>query len=270
MDTKTEAMRAWQRNRLEKSRLAPLPATGAEGVTVVAYHFWPVEKADVEFAYLECAIRETWRHCGLLPVVLIVDKPCDAVTEFASAHPREVTVRKSPCLRPGSVPSMSVDCNANLAQHFDTENVLVVQNDGFPLQPGLDRFIGKWDYIGAPYIRNRLLTRIPRLWPQHAVGNGGFSIRTRKICALANERWTCFRHLLPTNNRFTNEDDYYCLVLPLLSRSYRKKVSFAPLKDALAFSYDDLYEAPPPTLPFGFHGAKAFSLFRKRGWIPDP
>ena len=269
MTSAAESLRAWQCVRLERDLTEPLPAMGPSDVTIVAYHFWPAERADAEFAFLECAIREAWRHCGLLPVSLVVDAPCRAVEEFAERHGALVHVHVSSLLRPGSVPSMSADCNANLARWFETEHCLVVQNDGFPIQSGLEAFLARFDYIGAPYVRRTWKTRLTGLWPRHAVGNGGFSLRTRRICEAASARWPRFTWI-PEDNRFLREDAFFCLTLPLLSRRYRKSVSIAPLSEASRFSYDSLYGIPPEAPPFGFHGSEAFRLFRERGWIGDP
>ncbi|MCW3796667.1 DUF5672 family protein [Sphingomonas sp. BN140010] len=60
-----------------------------------------------------------------------------------------------------------------LVDHVRTEHVLVVQWDGFIASPGAwdERFLD-YDYIGAP-------------WPQFSdgydVGNGGFSLRSRRL-----------------------------------------------------------------------------------------
>jgi Protein of unknown function (DUF5672) len=64
--------------------------------------------------------------------------------------------------------------NSHLFERIDTEYVLLVQWDGFIIDPSswLDIFF-EYDYIGAP-------------WPQfseHAVGNGGFSLRSRRLLA---------------------------------------------------------------------------------------
>lgn len=59
----------------------------------------------------------------------------------------------------------------DLWRYFETDFVLIVQADGFILEPRAwnPAFLG-YDYIGAP-------------WPQYnnAVGNGGFSIRSKKL-----------------------------------------------------------------------------------------
>jgi hypothetical protein len=61
----------------------------------------------------------------------------------------------------------------DLLEHVSTDFALVVQWDGFVINPAMwqDEFLS-WDYIGAP-------------WPQfrdgHDVGNGGFSLRSRRL-----------------------------------------------------------------------------------------
>ena len=269
MTTAEAVLRTWQLRRLEWSRKEPLPPPGPSGVTIVAYHFWPSDHADAEFAFLECSIRETWRHCGRLPVSLVVDAPCPAIIAFARLYEGLVRIHVSDVLRPGSVPSMSIDCNANLAKWFATEHCLIVQNDGFPVRPGLEGFMGRFDYLGAPFVRRNWKTRLAGIWPRHAGGNGGFSLRSHRVCEAANLRWPRFSKGRP-DRWLAREDVFYSLALPILSRSYRKAFSIAPLDEALRFSYDALYDAPPDACPFGLHGAEAFSLFRARGWISDP
>jgi Protein of unknown function (DUF5672) len=61
---------------------------------------------------------------------------------------------------------------ADLAEHLRADHVLVIQYDGFLLNPSCyDPAFLAHDYIGAP-------------WPEpgpHSVGNGGFSLRSRRL-----------------------------------------------------------------------------------------
>jgi hypothetical protein len=61
----------------------------------------------------------------------------------------------------------------DLADHVKTDHVLVVQWDGFILDADAwdDRFL-EFDYIGAPW---------PHFGDDHDVGNGGFSLRSRRL-----------------------------------------------------------------------------------------
>lgn len=77
-----------------------------------------------------------------------------------------------------------------LYRHFDTSHCLIVQADGFVISPGLwrDDFLA-CDYIGAPWdefiavgVANQVRTmRLDR----NRVGNGGFSLRSRRFMELA-------------------------------------------------------------------------------------
>lgn len=66
----------------------------------------------------------------------------------------------------------------NLAAHVDTEFALIFQHDGFVLNADSwsEEFL-KYDYIGAPWWRARRLI----------VGNGGFSLRSKRLLALTAE-----------------------------------------------------------------------------------
>lgn len=79
---------------------------------------------------------------------------------------------------------------AELHRHFTTSHCLVVQADGFILNPGIwtDEFLD-YDYVGAPWpeqVRVR-----PGDWlmdlDRNRVGNGGFSLRSHKLMTIAAE-----------------------------------------------------------------------------------
>ena len=265
-------LRDWQRERLARDRAEPLPPPGPATVTVLAYFFRPPETAERHFPGVECAIRETWRHCGSMRTVLVTQAATPPLAAFANRFPGLVEIQVEPSLKPlppGDIASMSVDCNARLHARFSTPWVLIVQDDGFPLRPGLEGFLGRWDYVGAPFLRRNWMTRLAGLWPRRAVGNGGFCLRSHRICEEANARWPRFSRRRG-DSRFLAEDVYYCLTLPLLSAGYRKSVSFAPVDEALRFSWDSLYGDPPDERPFGFHGPETFALFQARGWVDAP
>lgn len=120
----------------------------------------------------------------------------------------------------------------DLARHLDADAVLVVQFDGFILNPQeFSPHFWHYDYIGAP-------------WPQfaqHAVGNGGFSWRSRRLVeAVASVPW----------DGLEAEDLHIARRLrPVLETAHACR--FAPRSLASHFSVE--HPAPPyPT--FGFHG----------------
>jgi hypothetical protein len=128
-----------------------------------------------------------------------------------------------------------------LAGRIVTPYALVVQWDGYVVDPAAWRpeFL-RYDYIGAR-------------WPWHGdgytVGNGGFSLRSRRLLeAGADPRVSLDSGL--------GEDKILC-------RLYRRPledelgVRFAPEAVADAFSYE---RAPPAGPTFGFHGL--FNLWR--------
>ncbi len=129
----------------------------------------------------------------------------------------------------------------DLPRYFTGRHVLIAQWDGFILDADCwdPRFLDN-DYIGAP-------------WPDAArtVGNGGFSLRSRRL-------WDALRDIDPVTTH--PEDACICIELrqPLEARGIR----FAPSELAGTFAW----EAPEPAQPtFGFHG-----FFNFHRVIPEP
>ena len=156
---------------------------------------------------------------------------------------------------------MSVDCISRLHKRFSTPEVLIIQDDGFPLRPGLEEFLGKSDYIGAPWrgdddwITRRLLKT------SNLVGNGGFSLRSHAICEEASRLWNAgWRHIPSCYLR--QEDFFYARLLPKWSRSYQRKIHFAPMEAAVRFSVE--WSSIPDSMPFGFHSAAAFRRVKEK------
>jgi hypothetical protein len=120
-----------------------------------------------------------------------------------------------------------------LAPHLRTSHVLVVQWDGFVRDAASwDPFFLRYDYIGAPW-REAIAGR--------EVGNGGFSLRSRRL----------LHALLDPDISFTHpEDESICVVNRKLLEG-RHGVCVAPVDVARRFSYERV-EPPAPT--FGFHG----------------
>ena len=121
-----------------------------------------------------------------------------------------------------------------LADWIDTSHCLIVQWDGFILNPASwdDAFIG-FDYIGAP-------------WPQfddgHDVGNGGFSLRSKRLMLAARD------------SHFVDSGVAEDLVIARVNRTWleqEKQMRFADRQLASAFSFERDREAASP---FGFHG----------------
>ena len=139
-----------------------------------------------------------------------------------------------------------------LHQYFTTTHCLVVQADGFIVNPGLwtDEFL-RYDYIGAPWPEQ--LRGEPGGWTlqlnRNRVGNGGFSLRSRKLMSMASE--IDFDRLdYPTRS----EDIVLCHYM--YEEFHGRGARYAPVDVAARFSM----EIPAPEHRdhldgvFGFHG----------------
>lgn len=142
-----------------------------------------------------------------------------------------------------------------LDSYIDTEFALIIQYDGFILNPKAwsDEFL-KYDYIGAPWlVKNFFINHFgfpAHMLGQRIVGNGGFSMRSKKLTRLCAE--------LAKANKFTKyhpEDTAICI---RMREAFEKQgIKFAPLEVADKFSF----EAKSSTNykwcdQFGFHGLK--------------
>ena len=266
--TATELLCAWQRKRLDAVHRDGVGYGAGRGdVTVLAY-YWGADatSSDTQFWRVESAFRETWLQCGMMKSVIVTDKPTDEVSRFAARFP-EVEIQVEPSLIPGDLDSMSFDCDGKLADRFQTEYLMIIQDDGFPLQPGIERFLGGWDFIGPPYVRDlplpRLMARLFNLW----TANGGFSIRTHRICELAQDYWRKKYCRFTGDVHCLGEDAYYTETLLRREWKYNRTMRMADNRSALKFGYDIIVPQPIRELPFGFHRAETFADFMKRGWV---
>ncbi|HKE40971.1 MAG TPA: DUF5672 family protein [Casimicrobiaceae bacterium] len=121
----------------------------------------------------------------------------------------------------------------SLLQHVETPHVLLIQWDGYAINPGAwrDDFL-RSDYIGAKWF-----------WYDDGmrVGNGGFSLRSRRLLAALQD---------PRIKLVGPEDETIGRVFrPLLEREHG--IRFAPEALADMFAFEAAY---PIGKPFGFHG----------------
>ena len=120
-----------------------------------------------------------------------------------------------------------------LHKHIHTDFVLIVQWDGYIINPEAWKpLFLDYDYIGA-------------IWHWHPenrrVGNGGFSLRSKKLCELTAQPEFVYID--------QNEDDLICHV----NRDYLedKGIKFAPEELARYFSFE---RELSNIKTFGFHG----------------
>ena len=252
-------LRAWQKNRLAELRNAAFAKSRYfSDLTLVVYSF-PDDVDGDAFDWIECAVLQSWAVLGMLKTVIVVHRHFEKVNRFLAQYPEWIDVQVESSLLPGNIDSMSEDCDSRLHSRFNTSYCLIVQDDGFPLKDMLDDFIGKFDFIGAPYVRvswwKNIICRILGMW----VSNGGFSLRSKRICEAASYWWQKKYYRLHPSE-LTVEDLYYTQTLPLRHPSYRMKFKIADNRTALRFSYDDIVTQPLEEKPMGFHRASTFYL----------
>ena len=213
----TEMLASWQRGRLDTIHSGRTDyGNGRDDVTVLTY-YWGAspDNNEARFFRIESAFRETWLHCGAMRSVIVTDKVTPEVSRFAGDFP-QVEVQIEPSLIPGSLDSMSFDCDSRLDTRFQTKYLLIIQDDGFPLQSGIERFLGIYDFIGAPYVRDRFISRffagILNFW----TSNGGFSIRSHRMCEMAAYYWRSKYCNFKGDVHWLGEDAYYTETLPVL------------------------------------------------------
>lgn len=135
-----------------------------------------------------------------------------------------------------------------LPDYITSDHVLIVHNDAYVLRPEKwDNEFLRYDYIGAPWPKDVHFTN-ERV--NVRVGNGGFSLRSKRMLNILNEL-----HLPFTDNGtgFFHEDGILCVY-------YRKLLEdagmrFAPVDVAAKFSLEKVCEESTYS-PFGFHNNK--------------
>ena len=137
----------------------------------------------------------------------------------------------------------------DLHKHIDTEFALIVQHDGFVTGPNQwrDDFLN-YDYIGAPwpFPTDDFSYRDP-FGNLIRVGNGGFSLRSKKLLSLPTEldlEWKSYFG-------FFNEDGFFtCHNRHLFEK---EGCVFAPIEIAKYFSHETRIPEIERIVPFGFH-----------------
>lgn len=142
-------------------------------------------------------------------------------------------IRVVPIARLNSSRDYSTFILTQLIDHVHSSHCLVVQWDGFVLDAGSwqDAFL-QFDYIGAPW---------PQFDDDHAVGNGGFSLRSHKLLAACRDPAFVPSHpedlSICRNNRHLLEEKF--------------GVRFADRDTAARFAFE---RAGDGGATFGFHG----------------
>ena len=240
---------SWQHNGIDKLREETFVASTIHNVTVIAYYFKDELNFSSNFWRTEFAFLKTFQTQGILPAVLVTNNLTTDIESFCDKFSIEIQIAKN--LIPGQLKSLAIDLIQNLHSRFNTQYVLTIQDDGFPLRPGLENFIGKWDYIGAPWVKHATYYD---LYPsKYNVGNGGFSLRSKRLCEVASnvyKRW--FRHA-PYWWYILGDDTFYCKTLRFWFRSAIHDMRWPTLQQAAEFSIECNEQIIPTTPPLGFH-----------------
>jgi len=151
----------------------------------------------------------------------------------ARIAPRDKRICVVPIPRLTSASAYSDFLLSKLVDFVESEHCLVIQWDGFVLDAKQwdSRFLA-YDYVGAPW---------PQFTDGHNVGNGGFSLRSRKLLQACRDPQFITDH---------PEDVAICRTnRPLLESTHG--IRFADVATAGAFSFE---RTAPKAPTFGFHG----------------
>lgn len=162
-------------------------------------------------------------------------------------------VRKVAITPLGTIEAYSQFCLTELHRYVDTPHVLVVQHDGFILNPAAwdDAWL-QYDYIGAPIqIGDWTIDRhgVPQsLNGSLVVGNGGFSLRSKKLLSLTAE-------LAARGDFILSEPEDWAQCYTERAKLETYGIRFAPAEVAERFSFEgrsnEYYQYKDS---FGFHG----------------
>ena len=115
----------------------------------------------------------------------------------------------------------------------------------------LPQFVGKWDYIGAPWVRHATYYDLyPR---KYSVGNGGFSLRSKHLCEIASSVYRKWFSKFPYWWYLLGDDTFYCKTLRFWFRSEVKDVRWPTMEEAAQFSMEHDVGIVPKKPPLGVH-----------------
>jgi len=138
-----------------------------------------------------------------------------------------------------------------LYQYIDTNHVLIVQYDGYILNPHLwqDEFLD-WDYVGAPWSTEQIIGENYGTM-ENIVGNGGFSLRSKRFLEVSKEIF---------QDKETNDSEDFLCCIKYRKEFLQRNIKFAPIELAFRFSIEDVFpeEFVSESLyefkkPFGYH-----------------
>jgi hypothetical protein len=204
--------------------------------------------SSVNFEHTLYAFQKSMQKINFGDVKLISDQNPPGFVESG------ISIEK--CDSITSIDSYSHYMIFDLYKHVHTSHCLVIQADGFVINPEQwDPLWLTYDYIGAPweYIDHSYLDP----WGNHhRVGNGGFSLRSKKLLEVPlnayvhfDVNWGNFYKHMNAND--TAEDGCICVHNRHIYEVLGCK--FAPIEVASRFSHEKLLPETKGIKPFGFH-----------------
>lgn len=131
----------------------------------------------------------------------------------------------------------------NLHEYIKTNFVLIVQHDGFVINPSQwQKEFLNYDYIGASWDQNLVIEK--NLKSYSLVGNGGFSLRSKKLLKIMSTM---------TDYRGQPEDVYFCRTKH--HELLKMNIKYATKEVADKFSKENNNKL---NNTFGFHGDRNF------------
>jgi len=216
------------------ARAAPADRPDLGTVTLCA-----IDCADPDLAAR--SLRRSMDECRFGAVLLLTSRPChyEGITTVAIDHI-------------GSVEHYSRFVMKDLWRHIESDHALVTQWDGYVVNGAA------WstDFLDHDFIGASWDAHLVREWgapASHAVGNGGFSLRSARFLQAGAD---------PQFRLFHPEDEHLCRTYRhILEQEYG--IRFADIATADRFSFE---ANRPDAVPFGFHGAFNVCCFEPDPW----
>lgn len=164
----------------------------------------------------------------------------------------------------GNIFNYSMFLLKRLWDYIDTDYVLIIQDDSCVLYQDnwYDEFLD-YDYIGAPFFEYLMRGRYndPTLvfrYPENAVGNGGFSLRSKRLLEIVAKYKNLDKII---ERRGMREDVLLTGDKEILELYDKNNIKIAPARIAANFSFESSTDFFVPC-PFGIHGKEIvnFSL----------
>lgn len=166
--------------------------------------------------------------------------------EKTKYFPKNMIFEKSPEMN--SLREYSEYVFIHLDEHIDTDYCLLIQHDSWVLNPGLwkDEWL-EYDYIGAPWAVKDDAYIAWGTGEHVRVGNGGFSLRSKKLLGIPKLKSLPLTH----EQGYYNEDGNICCYYR--TEFLESGIKFAPVEVAARFSYETSVRENLHINPFGFH-----------------